>query len=236
MSGYGNTLSQIGKSDEAQKSLDEALALARELKNQALTAQTLNFQGDRFFYRGDFKNARTLFDQAQQASSRLTDRHIVLLSKLNLAKVNVKEGRSQVAIKSLRELADESTRLGLKYLSVQSSVDPWAGLTGHEELCSGATRATGRAGVEREARAAYASGSEPLLAGIRIPRDRSRSGRVAPPKRRAPDTRGHPQRIEQPGTHDENRSESYSPRTLPADSPAHEKKSRASRPGSVMVS
>ena len=122
LSGYGNTLSQIGKSDEAQKSLDEALALARELKNQALTAQTLNFQGDRFFYRGDFKNARTLFDQAQQASSRLTDRHIVLLSKLNLAKVNVKEGRSQAAIKSLRELADESTRLGLKYLSVQSSV------------------------------------------------------------------------------------------------------------------
>ena len=73
----------------------EALGVANELKNQALTAQTLNFQGDRFFYRGDFKNARALYERAQQASAKLTDSHIVLLSKLNLAKVAVKEGRSR---------------------------------------------------------------------------------------------------------------------------------------------
>ena len=109
LSGYGSILSQIGKSDEAQKNLDEALALARELKNQALTAQTLNFQGDRYFYRGDFKNARTLFDQAQQASSRLTDRHIVLLSKFNLAKVTSRKADRRRRSKRLRELAAEST-------------------------------------------------------------------------------------------------------------------------------
>jgi eukaryotic-like serine/threonine-protein kinase len=122
LSGYGNALSQIGKDDEAQKNLEQALNLARELKNQTLVAQTLDFQGNRLFYRGDFKAARVLLEQATQAAARLTDRQVVLRPRLDLAKLAVKEGRPQGAIRTLRELADESSRLGLKYLSVESSV------------------------------------------------------------------------------------------------------------------
>jgi tetratricopeptide (TPR) repeat protein len=116
---YGNALSLVGRWDEAQQNLDVALASARELKNQPLVAQILNFQGDRLFYRGDFKGARTLFEQAAQVAARSTDREQILLSKLNLAKIAVKEGRLQEVIKVLKPLAEEADRSGMKYLSVE---------------------------------------------------------------------------------------------------------------------
>jgi eukaryotic-like serine/threonine-protein kinase len=122
LTSYGHSLSQVGRYEEAQKSLEEALSLARELKNQALVAQTLNFQADGFFYRGDFKSARPLYEQALQEASRANDRDVTLLSKINLAKVAVQEGRSQTAIGPLKALARESDALGLKYLSTECSV------------------------------------------------------------------------------------------------------------------
>jgi tetratricopeptide (TPR) repeat protein len=122
LSGYGSALSQIGRAEDARKNLDDALTLARELNNQGLVAQTLGFQGERLFYQGDFRNARQLFDQATQAAAKLTDRNIALRVKLDAAKVSVRTGRSQDVLRSLRELAAESDRLGLKYLSLDSSL------------------------------------------------------------------------------------------------------------------
>jgi tetratricopeptide (TPR) repeat protein/predicted Ser/Thr protein kinase len=119
---YGNALALIGRGDEAQKNLDEALGMARELKNDPLIAQTLNYQGDRLFYRGDFKAARTFFEQASQVAARTTDREQVLLSKFNLAKIAVKEGRSHEILSALQGLADQADRSGLKYLSLECSV------------------------------------------------------------------------------------------------------------------
>jgi tetratricopeptide (TPR) repeat protein/TolB-like protein len=121
LSGYGNALSQLGRTEEAQKSFEEALTLARELKNQALVAQTLNFQGDSFFYRGDFDAARRLFDEALKGALPTKDRHLILLSRANLAKVAVKE-RPQTAAKIQTQLAREADALGLKYLSVDCSI------------------------------------------------------------------------------------------------------------------
>jgi len=121
LSGYGGALAEAGRWDEAQKTLDEALSLARELKSQPLVAQTLNFQGDAAFYRGDFKSARTLYGQALEAASRTKDRDKVLISKISLAKVATQEGRSAAAVSSLKSLAQEADSLGLKYLSAQCS-------------------------------------------------------------------------------------------------------------------
>ena len=45
LSAYGNALAEVGRSDDAQKALDEALALARELKDQAHVASTLGGPG-----------------------------------------------------------------------------------------------------------------------------------------------------------------------------------------------
>ena len=119
---YGNALTLMGRGDEAQKNLDEALGMARELKNNPLIARILNFEGDRLFYRGDFKAARSFFEQASQAAARTTDREQILLSKFNLAKVAVREGRSRETLSALRGLAEQADRSGLKYLSVECSI------------------------------------------------------------------------------------------------------------------
>ena len=66
LSGYGNTLSLVGRGEEAKGSLQEALLLAQELKHQSLIGQILNFQGDLFFYQGDFRSAKPLFERALQ--------------------------------------------------------------------------------------------------------------------------------------------------------------------------
>jgi tetratricopeptide (TPR) repeat protein/predicted Ser/Thr protein kinase len=120
---YGGALAEAGRCEEGQKTLDEALSLARELKSQPRVAQTLNFQGDSAFYRGDFKSAQTLYGQALQAASHTKDRDQVQASKIGLAKVAMREGRSREAISSLKALAQEADSLGLKYLSVECSVD-----------------------------------------------------------------------------------------------------------------
>lgn len=121
LSGYGGALAEAGRWDEAKKALDEALSLARELKNQPLVAQTLNFQGDAAFYRGDYKSARTLYGQALEAVAHTKDRDKVVISKINLAKVAIYEGGSPAAISSLNSLAQEADSMGLKYLSAECS-------------------------------------------------------------------------------------------------------------------
>jgi len=155
---YGNALSLVGRWDEGQKNLDEALAAARALKNQPMVAQILNFQGDRLFYRGDFKGARTLFEQASQVAARTTDREQVVLSKLNLAKVAVKEGRFPEAIKLLKPLAEEADRSGLKYLSVECSLQL------AEALIQSKDYARARQQLEDSLRASEKLGLQTLLA------------------------------------------------------------------------
>jgi len=122
LSGYGDALAQAGHGEESQNSFDEAMSLSRVLKNDALVAQILNYQGDSFFYRGNFKSARSLYEQAMKVGSHTTDRGKVLISKFNLAKAAVKEGRSQEAIGALKGLAQEADTLGLKYLSAECSI------------------------------------------------------------------------------------------------------------------
>ena len=120
--GYGHALAQAGRGDEAARNFDEALGLARELKNQALIAQTLNFQGDSSFYRGDLRGARQLYEQAVQAASHSNDRHAVLQSNINLLKVAAREAGKQAAIVRLKSLAEGADALGLKYLALEASV------------------------------------------------------------------------------------------------------------------
>ena len=123
LSSYGGALAEAGRWEEAQKTLDEALNLARELKSQPVVAQTLNFQGDSAFYRGDLKSAQALYGQALEMASHTKDRDQVQASKIGLAKVALQQGRSREAISSLRALAQEADSLGLKYSSVECSVD-----------------------------------------------------------------------------------------------------------------
>ena len=143
LSGYGHTLGQSGRNAEADKVLNEALDLAREIRSQGVIAQTLNFLGDNASYRGDAKAASSQFDEALKEASRTSDRHLVLLSKANIARALVLERRTSEdasrslqsrrsrtpdvnlkrAIDSLREVGPEADRLGFKYLSLECSID-----------------------------------------------------------------------------------------------------------------
>jgi tetratricopeptide (TPR) repeat protein/predicted Ser/Thr protein kinase len=123
LSGYGNSLSQVGRYDEAQKNLSEAMSLAKELQNKTLIAQTLNFQGDVSYYRGEVKQASDLFTQAVAASSTSdVEKDVVLLSKYNAAKCLVEQKRYQAAIAPLRALVQQADAAGLKNISTQATL------------------------------------------------------------------------------------------------------------------
>jgi len=122
LDGVAEALILAGRGDEAKDYLDEALSLARELKTDGVVAEALGFQGDAFFYRGDFKSARTSYVQALQAATQSKEPDTILLAKANLAKVDVQEKRSQAAISSLRSLTQQADDLGLKYTAVESSI------------------------------------------------------------------------------------------------------------------
>jgi tetratricopeptide (TPR) repeat protein len=120
LSGYGSALSTLGRNDEARAPLSEALALARELKNDTLVAQTLNFQGDAAYFGGDLKGAHALFEQARQAADKSGNRYQIVRSRTNLAKLSVEEGKP-TALVELRALLREAESLGLKPLAAETS-------------------------------------------------------------------------------------------------------------------
>ncbi len=120
--GYAQALILAGRGNEAKSYLDDALNLSRELKNDGMVSQTLSFQGDAAYYRGDSKAAGTLYEQALQAATRSKEPEKILVAKINLAKVAIKEGRAQQAIATLRPLLQQAENLGLKYAQVECSV------------------------------------------------------------------------------------------------------------------
>jgi eukaryotic-like serine/threonine-protein kinase len=118
---YGDALALGGRGAEAGKTLEEARDLARELKNDNLMAGVLNAQGDVAFYGGDLGSAGNFYQQALQTASRVKGQDRMLVSKLNLAKVAVAQRQGQ-ALGSLRQIADQASTLGLKYISVDCSL------------------------------------------------------------------------------------------------------------------
>ena len=122
LGGSEEALILAGRGDEEKGDLDEALSLSRELKNDGLIAETIGFQGDAYYYRGDFKAAHSSYADALQAAIRSKEPDTILVAKANLAKVEVQEKRTQEAISSLRQLVQQANDLGLKYTSVECSI------------------------------------------------------------------------------------------------------------------
>jgi tetratricopeptide (TPR) repeat protein/predicted Ser/Thr protein kinase len=122
LSGNGEALILAGRMDEAKSSLDEALSLARELKNDGLVAQTLSFEGDAMFYKGNYSGAHALYDQALQAATRSKETERILLAKIALAEVGVREKKGAAAVPTLRTLMQQADEAGLKYSSVECEV------------------------------------------------------------------------------------------------------------------
>jgi eukaryotic-like serine/threonine-protein kinase len=119
---YGNALAQVGRNQDAQKSLEEAMSVAHELNNQATKAEIQGYQGDNAFYRGDYQAAATLYDQALKTALHTSDLGLILVSKFNVAKVAVRQGRFQSAASSLGKLSEDADSMGSKNVSVECSI------------------------------------------------------------------------------------------------------------------
>ena len=118
----GQALSAVGRSDDAQKALDEALASAREQKNDPNAAEILGFEGDNAFYRGDYKSAASLYGQAIEKAAHSADAHLILVSKVNFSKTQVALGNFREGYTGLKNLQQEADSMGLKYVSVECSI------------------------------------------------------------------------------------------------------------------
>lgn len=121
--GWGDLLGQVGRGDEGRTTLEDALNLAHQIKDEAAASSVLLWMGDGYLYKGDYNSARQQYDRALQIASKRSDRERALLSKVGKAKVDINDGHAQASIKSLRVLAQEADALGLKSLSVECSVE-----------------------------------------------------------------------------------------------------------------
>jgi eukaryotic-like serine/threonine-protein kinase len=122
LGGYGEALTLAGRGQDAQPYLDEALNLSRELKNDGMVAQTLDFQGDAFFYGGDSRTAQLYYERAAQAASHTSEREKVLIAKIDVAMAQVVQNHGSSAIGTLRSLAEQAEALGLKQMAVECSI------------------------------------------------------------------------------------------------------------------
>ena len=120
--GYGDALTLAGRGEEAAPYLNDALSLSRELKNQGMESQTLAFQGNVAFYRGDYKSARAFYEQALQAATRSKEPDRILIAKVALAKVEAQEGSPQQVISNFRKLMQEADDQAVPNVSVESSI------------------------------------------------------------------------------------------------------------------
>jgi|tagenome__1003787_1003787.scaffolds.fasta_scaffold20989525_4 tetratricopeptide (TPR) repeat protein len=116
-----DALARGGVGVQAAPLISEAQELARTLKNDALLASILNSQGDAYFYQGDLKSAKNSYEEALRTGSRSSDKDLNLKTRLNLAMVDISEGRSRTVAADLRSLVQQADSQGRKYISVLAS-------------------------------------------------------------------------------------------------------------------
>lgn len=120
--GYGGALSEVGRWDEGQKSLEDAVKLAIEVKNDTVLHAVLVDLGDSYFYRGDYGSAKPQYEKALQVATKSKSRRLMADTRFDLAKLDVVQGRSASAIPVLKKQQREFDSLGLKADSVKSSI------------------------------------------------------------------------------------------------------------------
>jgi tetratricopeptide (TPR) repeat protein len=119
---YGDVLSIVGRGAEGQKSIDDALKLAEEVKDESATAEARNDLGDSYFCRGDYSSTRQQYERARQVASKWALPDQSLRARLGLAKVDLEQGRAKTAMPELKKLQEEARSKGLKALAVQASI------------------------------------------------------------------------------------------------------------------
>ena len=150
LTAYANALVRAGQFAEAAPVLKEADDLARELKSDSTLADVMNAEGDRAYYQGDSKAARSLYQHALETAQHAKNSEDVIGAQFNLAKVQLLEGDPSRALATFRDLAQRASVSGLKYVSLESSIFAARALLRQKKYSD----------VEREARRTLAQ-SEP---------------------------------------------------------------------------
>ena len=122
LSGYGYSLALSGRVDEATASLEEAMVVARDIKNQDLTAQVLRFQAERALFAGDSREGARVAAQALRAASRASDRSLALWARAVEARIAAAGQPSRAAATTLLDAGRQAETGGLMYLSVYCSL------------------------------------------------------------------------------------------------------------------
>jgi len=122
MARYGDALSTVGRGEEGQKYIDQALSLADQVKVPAMTkAEALNALGDSYLYRGDYSSARQQYQRALQVAGKtLTDQS--LRAQLGLARLDLAQGRAAAALPVLKKSMQDASSIGLRALSAKASL------------------------------------------------------------------------------------------------------------------
>ena len=122
MDAWSEALILAGRGDEAKPTLEDSVKLSRELKNDSVLAEALGVRGDSFFYSGDFKSAQAAYEEGLAVAKRSKEPSTMLVANAKLAKVLVAQKRSQDAVTILKQVVAHADELGLKYISVESSL------------------------------------------------------------------------------------------------------------------
>jgi len=172
LAGYGNVLSMVGREEEGQQKLQEAMKLATDVKSDTYIGEALNWLGDSYMYAGAFSDARQQYDKAAAVATRSKNREQAALSRFGLARLDVMQGRGSAAIPVLEKLVQDTDSMGLKALSVQASVYLAQALTAanqHQPAQQELDRALNRADklglLVEEARAHYLLGELASVSG-----------------------------------------------------------------------
>ena len=113
---YGDALAMTGRGAESAKPLEEAEAIAKELKNDNVMADIQNTQGNVLFFRGDPKGAKDLYQRALQTATRAKDQNRILVSKFDIARADIALHQPQAAVAALKQIVTQADSAGLKYL------------------------------------------------------------------------------------------------------------------------
>jgi tetratricopeptide (TPR) repeat protein len=118
LGGLGYSLALSGRADEAAKHFDEAMTVARDLKNVSQEAQILRFRAENAFWKGDTKGAAQLAGEAAQAASRTSDRSLDLAAQFTAASISASAQPTRAAAAVLAQIGRQAETAGLTYLSV----------------------------------------------------------------------------------------------------------------------
>jgi eukaryotic-like serine/threonine-protein kinase len=123
LSGHGASLSNSGRFEDAGKSLDEATAVANELKNAGLIGQINRMQSERLLYQGDPSGAAKVAKEAVAAAERSSDQALKLWAEAQVARTGAAVQPTRAIATTLARISRDADRSGSIYLSVLASVE-----------------------------------------------------------------------------------------------------------------